>query len=55
MADTYSRNDYYLETDFQSSTDKCIESPLPIALDVIGELHFLHTHFAGLNSFRSYK
>ncbi len=55
MADNGILKDFYLELYFQGLTNKCIESPLPIALDVIGELHFLHTHFAGLNSFRSYK
>ena len=35
MADNSSPNVYYLETDCPGSKDKCIESPLPIALDVI--------------------
>ncbi len=35
MAVSNSRNVYYLETNSRSYNDKCIESPLPIALDVI--------------------
>jgi len=35
MVDICKRKDYYLETDSTGSTDKCIESPLPVALDVI--------------------
>jgi hypothetical protein len=34
MADTNSRNVHYLETEYQDLEDKCLESPLPIALDI---------------------
>ena len=36
MADIDMIEDCYLETDYQGLEDKCIEPPLPIALDVSG-------------------
>ncbi len=44
MADNRLHKDYYLEKNFRGQRDKCIKSPLPIALDVTGHAKRRHTN-----------